>query len=111
EALRCPSCPGDCGLVFREPEVQSLNFSNPIGACPACQGFGRVTGIDWGKVIPDPALSLDDGAVAPWNGEAGKECLRDLRRMADELKVRMEVPFEKLTHREQDIVRDGKDKW
>ncbi len=111
EELRCARCPGDCGQLFREPSVQMLNFSNPLGACPTCQGFGRVTGIDWGKVIPDPTLSLNDDAVAPWKGESGQECLRDLRRMSKQLDVRMDIPWEKLTEREQRLVREGEGKW
>lgn len=111
EERRCESCPGDCGLVFREPTVQLLNFSSPLGACPTCQGFGRVTGLDWGKIIPDPALSLNEGAVAPWRGEAGRESLYDLEAEADSLNVRMDVPWEKLTKRELKIVIDGKGDW
>ncbi len=111
EDLRCESCPGDCGLVFREPSIQLLNFSSPLGACPTCQGFGRVTGLDWGKIIPDPSLTLDEGAVAPWNGEAGRQCLEDLRDLSDELNVRLDVPWEKLNKRERRIVRDGQGDW
>ncbi|MCC5876035.1 MAG: excinuclease ABC subunit UvrA [Candidatus Sumerlaeia bacterium] len=107
DELRCASCPGDCGLSFMEASPQLVNFSSPLGACETCQGFGRVTGLDWGKILPDPTLSLEDGVVAPWRGEAGGECLADLRRMAKGLKVRMKVPWEELTERERNLVRDG----
>ena len=107
EQLRCGECPGDCGRTFKEPTVQSLNFSNPLGACADCGGFGRVTGIDWGKVIPDPKLSLDQNAIAPWKGETGGECLRDLKKMNATLGIRMNVAWENLTPKEQELVRYG----
>ncbi|MEO8376234.1 MAG: excinuclease ABC subunit UvrA [Candidatus Sumerlaeota bacterium] len=107
EQMRCTECPGDCGQTFKEPTVQSLNFSNPLGACVTCQGFGRVTGIDWGKVIPDPTLSLDQNAVAPWKGETGGECLRDLKKLNTTLGIRMNVAWKNLTPKEQDLVRFG----
>lgn len=109
--MRCARCPGDCGCAFMDPSPQLLNFSSPLGACETCQGFGRVTGRDWGKVIPDPSLSLEEGAVAPWRGEAGMECFHDLERLAEGLKVRLDVPWEKLTKRERDIVIGGKGEW
>ncbi|MCC6548139.1 excinuclease ABC subunit UvrA [Candidatus Sumerlaeota bacterium] len=112
EQMRCAECPGDCGQTFRLPTIQSLNFSSPLGACPTCQGFGRVTGIDWGKVIPDPRLSLEQNAIAPWKGETGGECLRDLKKMSSALGIRMNVAWEDLTAREQELVRLGdRGKW
>ncbi|NUP90203.1 MAG: excinuclease ABC subunit UvrA [Candidatus Sumerlaeia bacterium] len=60
------SC-AQCGAAFREPEPQMLSFNSPIGACPECNGFGRSAGVDEDRVIPNPALSLAEGAVAPWN--------------------------------------------
>lgn len=111
EDWRCPSCPGDCGEVFRAPSLQLLNFSSPAGACPACQGFGRSTGLDWSKIIPDESLTLREGAVAPWRGEAGSECLADLEAEARRLGVRMNVPWGKLTKKERQIVIDGKGDW
>jgi excinuclease ABC subunit A len=111
EQMRCPSCPGDCSHDFQAPSLQSLNFSSPLGACVTCQGFGRVTGLDWEKIIPNPGLSLNDGAVAPWSGEAGQECLKDLRRESKSLGVRMSVPWEDLKEEERDLIIHGKDKW
>ncbi|MEM6965333.1 MAG: excinuclease ABC subunit UvrA [Bacteroidota bacterium] len=57
------------GMTFLEPTHQLFNSNNPYGACPQCEGFGRVMGIDENKVIPNPSLSVYDGAVAPWKGE------------------------------------------
>jgi len=111
EALRCAGCPGECGHVFREPSPQLLNFSSPLGACPTCQGFGRVTGLDWDKIIPDHSLTLAEGAVAPWKGETGQECVSDLWTFATQLRIRTTTPWKDLTERERDLVRNGEGKW
>ncbi len=57
------------GMRFEEPVPNLFSFNNPYGACPACEGFGQVLGIDSDLVIPDKRLSLFEGAVAPWKGE------------------------------------------
>ena len=56
------------GIIFLEPSPQLFNFNNPYGACPKCEGFSLVMGIDEKKVIPNPALSLYEGAIACWKG-------------------------------------------
>ena len=62
-AYECTSChrPG------REPEPRLFSFNNPFGACPRCQGFGNTVDFDLNLVIPDKGLSLNDGAIDPWN--------------------------------------------
>ncbi len=57
------------GIQFEEPVPNLFSFNNPFGACPACEGFGKVLGIDADLVIPDKRLSVYEGAVAPWKGE------------------------------------------
>ncbi len=57
------------GMKFEEPVPNLFSFNNPYGACPTCEGFGQVLGIDSDLVIPDKRLSLYEGAVAPWKGE------------------------------------------
>jgi len=57
------------GMKFEEPVPNLFSFNNPYGACPTCEGFGQVLGIDADLVIPDKRLSLFEGAVAPWKGE------------------------------------------
>jgi excinuclease ABC subunit A len=63
------------GIVFPEPTPQLFNYNNPYGACPTCEGYGRVLGIDPDKVIPDKTKSVYDGAVACWKGEKYGEWL------------------------------------
>ena len=57
------------GIVFEEPVPNLFSFNNPFGACPTCEGFSQVLGVDTDLVIPDTRLSLFEGAVAPWKGE------------------------------------------
>lgn len=57
------------GMLFEEPQPNLFSFNNPFGACPTCEGFSQVLGIDADLVIPDRRLSVYDGAVAPWKGE------------------------------------------
>jgi len=57
------------GIVFEEPSPNLFSFNNPYGACPVCEGFGQVLGIDADLVIPDKRLSVYEGAVAPWKGD------------------------------------------
>ena len=57
------------GITFEEPTDQTFSFNSPVGACPECQGFGKVIGIDDHLVIPNTSLSVYDGCVQPWHGE------------------------------------------
>jgi excinuclease ABC subunit A len=57
------------GMTFEQPVPNLFNFNNPFGACPTCEGFSQVLGIDSDLVIPDKRLSVYEGAVAPWKGE------------------------------------------
>jgi excinuclease ABC subunit A len=61
--LTCPTCQKS----YLEPSMALMSFNNPLGACPACQGFGRSSELDWQKVIPSMALSLAEEGVSPWN--------------------------------------------
>jgi excinuclease ABC subunit A len=56
-----------CGRIYPPPREGMFSFSSPLGACETCNGFGRITDIDWGRVIPDESLSLDRGAIRPWS--------------------------------------------
>jgi len=62
EALRCHSC----GRLFPEPTPNLFSFNSPLGACPECQGFGRVITVDWDLVVPDTSKTIRDGAIEPW---------------------------------------------
>ena len=57
------------GIEFEEPTVHMFSFNNPVGACPTCEGYGKVIGIDEDLVIPNKSLSIYQGAIACWKGE------------------------------------------
>ncbi|HPR33234.1 MAG TPA: excinuclease ABC subunit A, partial [Prolixibacteraceae bacterium] len=70
------------GLVFEEPTVDMFSFNNPVGACPRCEGYGKVIGIDEDLVIPNKMLSVYDDAIACWKGEKMSEWKDELIRNA-----------------------------
>ena len=87
--LACP----DCGRGFEEPSAGLFSYQSAVGACPACRGFGRTLGIDWGKVIPDDSLSLLDGAMRPWNGRSSEWERQMLQRFAGKRRIPLDVPW------------------
>ena len=96
--ITCPSC----GREFFGPGAEDLAF-NSGGACPTCGGTGVVRRVDELSLVPDESLSIDEGAVAPWN-----TLMWDLmKQVAREMGVRTDVPFSQLTPEERDIVFHG----
>ena len=96
-----------CDLDYREPSSALFSFNHPVGACPACKGFGRVIGIDYDLALPDRSLSLAGGAVKPWRTGTGAESLADLAKFCKKLGVPMNVPFRDLSEAHQRWVMDG----
>ncbi|HEY4700495.1 MAG TPA: excinuclease ABC subunit UvrA, partial [Streptosporangiaceae bacterium] len=95
------TCPVD-GVEFDAPSAESFSF-NSYGACPACQGLGVRSEVSEAALVPDPDLSIEDGAVLPWNAGAR----RLYQYAARELGVRLDVPWKDLTDEERDIVLHG----
>ena len=95
------------GMEFLEPSHQLFNYNNPYGACPRCEGYGRMLGIDPEKVIPDDSLSLYEEAVACWRGEKGKEWLNQLVRNAHKFDFPVHKPYRQLTAAQQKLVWEG----
>ncbi|QES90649.1 excinuclease ABC subunit UvrA [Rhizosphaericola mali] len=85
------------GIKFEEPVPNLFSFNNPYGACPICEGFGQVLGIDPDLVIPDKRLSLFEGAVAPWKGEKLVWWKDQFIKGASKLKFPIHRPFADLT--------------
>lgn len=104
------ACNG-CGQEFVEPVPHLFSFNSPLGACTSCQGYGRIIGIDMEKVIPNRALRLDELPVAPWNSAGYEDCYDDLEKAAKKYKIRLDVPIEKLTAEEWDLLYNGRGKW
>ena len=96
--LICPTC----GATVRAPSAEELAF-NSQGACRTCDGTGTVRTVDLATLVPDPTLSIDDGAVAPWNSLMWSLMTDVCRAMG----VRTDVPFNQLTDAEKEIVYHG----
>jgi excinuclease ABC subunit A len=99
------------GTVYAQPEPRLFSFNNPFGACPACQGFGNIIGLDLNLVIPNPALTLNDGAVEPWTKPQFDWARTELRRFCKSESISMDVPFQDLSRAEQRAIIEGKGKW
>ncbi len=95
------------GMEFPEPSVHLFSFNNPYGACPVCEGYGSVIGIDPGKVIPDPAKSVYEGAVAPWTGRKLSSYRDDLVRNAHKFDFPVHTPWKDLTEAQKRLVWEG----
>jgi excinuclease ABC subunit A len=95
------------GRTFRAATPALFSFNSPLGACPQCRGFGRIIDVDYRLAIPDHSLSLDAGAIKPWEGEIYGESKRDLYRFAKKLKIPTDVPFASLTAEQKDFVVNG----
>jgi len=99
-------CP-HCDIDIRPPSPGLFSFNHPLGACPECRGFGRIIGVDFGRVIPDRSLSLAAGAIKPFQSGQSRECQRDLLRAAAQREVDVHTPFEELPKSEQEWIIDG----
>ncbi len=95
------------GMRFEEPTPQLFSFNSPLGACPVCQGFGRVPGIDEDLVIPNPDLSIRQGAIAPFRTDSWSKHLRDLIREAAKIQFPIDTPYSLLTDEQQRWVWNG----
>lgn len=98
KALVCP----ECGVSFYAPAAEELAF-NSQGACPECSGTGMVRTVDMNTLVPDDSLTIDEGAVAPWNSLMWS-LMTDVCR---EMGVRTDIPFRDLTEKEKEIVYHG----
>ena len=98
QELVCP----ECGARFYAPAAEELAF-NSQGACRTCDGTGTVRTVDRSTLVPDESLTIDEGAVAPWNSLMWS-LMTDVCR---EMGVRTDIPFRDLTDREKDIVYNG----
>ncbi len=95
------------GFTLRPPTPGLFSFNSPLGACPKCRGFGRIIGIDLEKSIPDPTLSIKQGAIKPFQGERGEECQRDLIRNCKERGIDIHIPWEDLDEDTQEWIYYG----
>ena len=95
------------GIVFEEPVPNLFSFNNPFGACPTCEGFSQVLGVDADLVIPDTRLSLFEGAVAPWKGEKLSWWKDQFIKGASKIDFPIHKPIAQLTKAQYQLLWDG----
>lgn len=95
------------GMRFELPSEQMFNFNNPMGACPTCEGFGKIIGIDEHLVIPDPNLSVYQNAVACWRGEIMSQWKNNLIYNAHLCKFPIHRPYNQLSEKEKKMLWEG----
>lgn len=100
------ACDG-CGRRFPTPEPALFSFQSPLGACPRCQGFGRVSALDLARVLPDPSRSLAEGAIAPFQTPMGRALQKDLLRACKRLQIPTRKPWHALSEAQQQLVLAG----
>lgn len=95
------------GMDFEEPVPNLFSFNNPLGACPKCEGFGQVLGIDPDLVIPNKSLSVYEGAIACWHGKKMEKWNKALINSSRQFNFPIHTPIEELTTKQQQLLWDG----
>lgn len=95
------------GIQFEEPSVHLFSFNTPYGACPTCEGWGSIIGIDESLVIPDQNLSIFDGCVAPWRTEGMRAWLAQVIKGAEKAGLPIHKPYRMLTAEQKDMLWKG----
>ena len=95
------------GMSFTEPTLHLFSFNNPLGACPSCEGFGSIMGIDADLVVPNPHLSLYEGCIAPWKGETMGKWKDKFILGASAYDFPVHRPYIDLTEKEKTLLWEG----
>ncbi len=95
------------GISFEQPNEHLFSFNNPLGACPVCEGFGRIIGIDEDLVIPNKSLSIYDDAVVCWRGEVMSEWKNELIYNADKFDFPIHKPYYELSENQKETLWNG----
>ncbi len=95
------------GITFEEPTVHMFSFNNPVGACPLCEGYGKIIGIDPDLVIPDKGLSIFEDAIVCWKGEKMSRWKEKLIYAADKFDFPIHKPFFQLTDEQKALLWTG----
>jgi len=96
-----------CRRRFARPEPRLFSFHSPLGACPECHGFGSTPVISFKKLVPDPSLSLREGAIAAWNTPAYSHELDELLELAPDYRIPVDIPFSELSPEHLDLITRG----
>ncbi|MGY5353716.1 excinuclease ABC subunit UvrA [Wenyingzhuangia sp. IMCC45467] len=95
------------GMTFYEPNTHFFSFNNPYGACPTCEGYGNVIGVDEELVIPNTSLSIYEDCIAPWKGESSSDYKNALINYAFEYDIPVHKPWFELTEAQKELVWNG----
>lgn len=101
--LACP----ECGFSINELSPRMFSFNNPYGACPGCDGIGSRTEIDPALVVPNPKLSIREGAIEPWSSSTSHYYKQLLDAVSHHFQIDLDAPFEELSQREKEIILFG----
>ncbi len=99
------------GITFEKPNPNFFSFNNPYGACPTCQGYGSVIGIDENMVVPNKSRSIYENAVVCWNGDKMQDVKREFIRHAAVIDFPIHTPYYNLTPEQKDILWHGDGVW
>ena len=99
------------GITFEKPNPNFFSFNNPYGACPTCQGYGSVIGIDENMVVPNKSRSIYENAVVCWNGDKMQDVKREFIRHAAVIDFPIHKPYYELTTEQKDILWHGDGTW
>ena len=95
------------GIIFEEPTENFFSYNSPLGACPVCGGYGKILGIDESLVVPNPTLSVYEGAIACWRGEVMGYCQDRLVENAYRFDFPIHKPYKDLTREQKDLLWNG----
>ncbi len=98
-----------CNLEYDEPFPQLFSFNSPLGACQECNGFGNIVNLDMDLVVPDRRKTLNEGAIKPWTFPNYDWPMAELRQIAEEEHLPLDVPFEQLSEKHVRLLKEGKD--
>lgn len=98
---------GRCGLDYPEPDPRLFRYNSPLGACPTCEGFGRVVDLDMDRIVPDTSKTIKAGAIVPWTTPSHRSHLVDLLDLAPALGIPTDIPFKHLTPAQKQTIIDG----
>ena len=99
------------GITFEKPNPNFFSFNNPYGACPTCQGYGSVIGIDENMVVPNKSKSIYENAVVCWNGDKMQEVKREFIRHAAVIDFPIHTPYYQLTEEQKSVLWHGDGVW
>ncbi len=103
EQLECAAC----GIAYQEPVPNMFSFNSPLGACETCRGFGRTIDIDPELIVPDPTLTLKQGAIKPWRIKAAQWERRELFAFCEQQAIPTDVAWQALGREQQQAIMDG----